>query len=149
MIHEQIKSEVKQALKEKNEVKLLVVRNILSAFTNELVAKKQKPDEMLADADALGVIKRLAKQRQDAIEQFTQGGRPELAEAEQKELAFLKTYLPPTLSREEIKKVAVAKQAELGATKKESGQLMAALMREFKGQADGADVKAVVDEILQ
>lgn len=135
---------------DKNQVKLGVVRGILAAFTNDLVAKKKKPDEWLPDEDALTVIKRLVKQRKDSIEQFTTGGRTDLAEGEAAELAYLETYLPATMGRAEIEKVAKEKMSALGLSQKsQAGQLMAALMKDLRQQADGGDVKAVVDQLLQ
>src|SRR5262245_51318146 len=106
MLHDQIKNEIKEAMKAKQEVKLAVMRGIASAFTNELVAKKRKPDEKLSDEEALAVIKRLAKQRQDSISQFRAGGREDLAASEEAELVHLQAYLPATMSQAEIKKVA-------------------------------------------
>ncbi len=149
MLHEQIKSEIKQTMLAKEEIKLSVVRGLVAAFTNELVAKKRKPDEMLSDEEALAVIRRQAKQREDSITQFRAGGREDLASREEAELKILQTYLPALMPREEIKKLALAKQAQLSITdKSKAGALMAALMKDLKGQADGADVKTVVDEIL-
>lgn len=148
-LQQTIKTQIKEALIAKDELRLSVVRGILAAFTNELVAKKRKPDEELDDEDALTVIKRLAKQRKDSIEQFRAGNREDLASKEEAELKILDAYLPAMMGREEIKKVAEAKKAELGLDDKtKAGQLMAAVMKELKGQADGADVKAVVDELL-
>ena len=77
------------------------------------------------------------------------GGRPELAESEQAELAILDTYLPTLMSREEIMVVALAKKAELGVTDKaKAGQLTGVIMKDLAGKADGGDVKAVVDELF-
>jgi uncharacterized protein YqeY len=141
MIHEQIKEEMKNAMREKNEVKLLTLRGLLAAFTNEAVTQKQKPDEMLADEVALAVIKRQVKQRKDSIEQFEKGGRADLAEDEKKELEIL--------AREEIEKIARAKMNELGITdKSKMGMLMGAVVKEAKGNADGALVKEVVESLL-
>ncbi|MEK7614616.1 MAG: GatB/YqeY domain-containing protein [Patescibacteria group bacterium] len=149
MLHEQIKKTLKEALLAKDEVRLLTVRGLLSAFVNELVAKKMKPDAILSDEDALSVIKRGVKQRKDSIEQFTEGNRPDLAELEKAELAILLKYLPETMSRDQIRPIAVAKMKELGITEKSKmGMLMGALSKELKGQAEGADIKAVVDELL-
>lgn len=148
-LQETIKSQVKEAMKAKEELRLSVVRGILAAFTNELVAKKRKPDEELNDDDAVAVIKRLAKQRKDSIEQFRAGGREELAQKEEEELEILETYLPTMMSPEEIKKIAETKKRELGITDKSKvGQLMAAVIKEIRGQADGSDVKMVIDELL-
>lgn len=148
-LHEQIKGEVKQAMLAKDTVKLSVVRGMVSAFTNELVATGKMPQDILDDAGVLKVIKKLANQRKDSIEQFEKGGRPELADGERTELAILEKYLPALMSREDIKKVAIAKKEELGITDKaKAGQLTGAIMKELGGTADGNDVKAVVEELL-
>jgi len=148
-LHEQIKAEVKPAMMAKDTVRLSVVRNMISAFTNELVATGKTPQDLLDDAGVLKVIKRLANQRKDSIEQFVKGGRPELAESEQAELVILEKYLPTLMSREEIKVVALAKKDALGvADKSKTGQLTGAIMKDLAGKADGSDVKAVVDELF-
>ncbi len=149
-MHEQIKSQIKEAMLAKDSVRLNVLRGLLSAFTNELVAKKRTPQEILSDEDCMAVIKRQAKQRKDSIEQFEKGGRPELAESEKAELAILDAYLPQLMNREDIKKVVDAKKVELAITDKaQMGQFMSAVMKELKGKADGADVKAVVEETFK
>ena len=148
-IHEKIREEVKEAMRARDTMRLNVVRGILSAFVNELVTQKKKPHEVLPDADALKVIKRLANQRKDSIEQFTKGSRADLVKIEEEELVLLQKYLPETMSKAEIKKVAEKKQKELGFTDKASmGKLMGAVMKELKDKADGGDVKAVVDELF-
>ncbi len=148
-IHEQLKAGMKEAMKEKNAPKLAAIRGLLSAFTNEAVTRGYKPDQLLSDEEALAVIKRAAKQRKDAIAQFAAGGRTDLAESEQAELAFIETWLPTMMSRDEIKKIAEAKRAELGVTSKaELGKFIGALMKDLSGKADGADVKAVAEELL-
>lgn len=148
-LHEQIKGEVKEAMKAKDAVRLSVVRNMISAFTNELVATGKTPQDMLDDAGVLKVIKRLANQRKDSVEQFEKGGRPELAEGEKAELAVLEKYLPTLMSRDEIKKIALAKKEALGVTdKSKAGQLTGAIMKELAGKADGKDVKEVVEALF-
>ncbi len=149
MLHEQIKSEIKQAMLKKEVVRLAVVRGLSAAFVNELVAKKRKPDEWLTDDEALAVVKRGVKQRQDSIEQFKAGNRADLVEAEAAELAVLKTYLPPELSTEIIEQAVRAKMAELQITdKKDMGKLTGAVMKDLKGQADGGAVKAVIEKLF-
>lgn len=148
-LHEQIKSEVKDAMRAKDTVRLSVVRGILAAVTNELVAIGKMPQDTLDDQGVLKVIKRLSNQRKDSIEQFVSGGRPELAENEKAELVILDKYLPTLMSRAEIKKIAVAKKEALGVTDKaKAGQLTGAIMKDLAGKADGGDVKAVVDELF-
>lgn len=148
-LHEQIKGEVKQAMMAKEAVCLSVVRNMISSFTNELVATGKTPQDILDDVSVLKVIKRLSNQRKDSIEQFIKGGRPELAESEKAELTILEKYLPVLMSHDEIKKIALAKKAELGVIdKSKAGQFTGAIMKELSGKADGGDVKAVVDELF-
>jgi uncharacterized protein YqeY len=149
MLQTHIKASMIEAMKAKDTVKVTTLRGVMAAFTNELVAKGQKPQEEIKDEDAIVVIKRLVKQRKDSIEQFEKGGRPELAAAERAELAILETYLPATMPKDEIKKIALELKATLGVSgKAEMGKFMGALMKELKGKADGTDVKAVVEEIL-
>jgi uncharacterized protein YqeY len=144
-----IKSEIKEAMLAKDSTRVLVVRGLVAAFTNELVAKGKKPTEELSDEDVLNVIRRSVKQRKDSIEQFTAGGRADLAESEKAELAILEKYLPKMMSKEDIKKIAEAKQKELGITDKSKiGQFVGMLMKELKGKADGADVKEVAESLF-
>jgi uncharacterized protein YqeY len=118
-------------------------------MTNEVVAKKRKPNEFLTDEEAMAVIKRASSQRKDSIEQYMKGGRPELAEPEQAELTIIEGYLPAQMSREEVETIAKAKMAEMNVTSKaDTGKFIGALMKDLKGQADGAMVKEVVDNLL-
>lgn len=149
MLHEDIKNSIKEAMMAKDAVRLETLRAMLSGFTNDLVSKNRKPNEMLGDEDALAVIARLAKQRKDSIEQFKKGGRVDLVKVEEAQLSILEKYLPKLMDKSEILKIAEAKKAELGitdATRK--GMLMSALMKDLKGKADGTLVKEAVDELF-
>lgn len=149
MITDSIKDEMKDAMRAKDTLRLEVIRGILTGFTNELVAKGRKPTDSLTDEEALAVIKRLSKQRKDSSEQYGKAGRPELAEKENAELAILEKYLPSMMSREEVEKIARAKQSELAITDStKKGMLMSALMKDLKGNADGSTVKEVVDSLF-
>jgi len=149
MIHSDLQKEIQEALRAGDKVRLLVLRGLLSAFTNELVLKKKKPREELGDNDAMTVIRRAAKQRKDSIKQFRNGGREDLAEKEEAELKIIEEYLPKMMSVEEIQKVAVAKKAEMGIDdKSKMGVLMGAIMAELKNKADGKDVKEVVESLF-
>lgn len=148
-LHEQIRADMKGALKAKEAAKLRTTRGILTAITNELVATGKTPQDALDDDGVLSVIKRLAKQRKDSIEQYTNADRMDLVEPEVEELAVLETYLPQMMSQEEIKPIAEAKMAELGVEdKSKMGILIGAVMKELAGKADGGDVKAVVEELI-
>ncbi|MEX0918771.1 MAG: GatB/YqeY domain-containing protein [Candidatus Paceibacterota bacterium] len=149
MIHEQLKENLKKAMKAKETVRLSVIRGLLAALTNEAVATGRKPDTILPDDQVLTVIKRAAKQRQDSIEQFTKGGRPELAAGEAAELAIIEELLPAGLDEAEIKKIATAKKAELGISDKgKIGILIGAIMKETAGRADGKTVKKITEELF-
>ena len=148
-LHEQLKDQLKEALKAKEEVKLRTIRSLLTAFTNELVATGKTPHDMLDDNAAMAVIKRAAKQRKESITQYGAAGRDDLVKPEEEELAVLETYLPQMMSQDEIRPIAEAKKAELGVEdKSKMGVLMGAVMKEAAGKADGADVKAVVESVL-
>lgn len=148
-IHETIKAGIPDALRAKDEVRLRTLRSLASAMTNEVVAKKRKPDEFLTDEEALVVVKRAANQRKDSIEQFEAAGRHELAVPEKEELVVLESLLPEQMSTEEIEVVVKAKMAELGISeKKDAGRFTGAVMQELKGRADGGAVKAVIDSLL-
>lgn len=147
MIQQKIKDDLKTAMLARNEVTTTVLRGVIAVFMTELMTKKGSVKELSED-DAVAVVKRLAKQRKDSIEQFTKGGRKDLVKIEEKELKILEAYLPQMMSQAEIRKFAEKKIAEMGADKSKSGMIVGAVMKELKGKADGADVKIVVEEIL-
>lgn len=149
MLQTNIRDSIKDALRAKDEVRLSVLRGLTAAFVNELVATSRKPTDSLPDEDVLSVIRRMVKQRKDSIEQFRKGSREDLASREEAELKILETYLPKMMSREEIEPVVKAKIAEMNADKSKAGILTGAVMKELKGKADGADVKAVIDSLLE
>jgi uncharacterized protein YqeY len=148
-IHEMLKKSIPDAMRAHDEVKLRTLRSLVTMMTNEVVAKKRKPDEFLTDEEALAVLKRAANQRKDSIEQFEKASRNDLVEPEKLELTIIESYLPTLMSREEIEVVVKAKMTEMGVTTKaEAGKFTGAVMKDLKGKADGADVKAVVDSLL-
>jgi len=148
-LHENIKASLKEAMKAKDAVRLQVVRSLLTAFMNEMVANGKTPQDTLNDEEVLAVIKRSAKQRKDSITQYEAAGRNELAEPEKAELIILEEYLPTLMTQEEILPIAEAKKAELGVEdKSKMGVLIGAIMKELGGKADGGDVKKVVESIL-
>ena len=148
-IHETLKKGIPDALRARDEVRLRTLRSLVTAMTNEVVAKKRKPDQLLEDDEAIVIIKRAANQRKESIEQFEKANRTDLAEPERAELSIIESYLPAQMSREAIMVAARAKLAELGPIQKEdAGKFIGALMKELSGKADGADVKAVVESLL-
>lgn len=148
-IHLTLHEDLKNAMREKNTVRLNVVRGLLSAFVYELVAQKRPAESELKSEEEIAIVSRAVKQRKDAIEQFEKGGRADLADSERAELTILQKYLPDMMDRDAIKPLALAKMQELGITdKSKAGQLTGALMKDLKGKADGGDVKAVVDALF-
>lgn len=147
-LHQTIKAHIKEAMIAKDQDRLLALRAVSAEIQKDLIAKGSNAPEG-TDAEVLAVVKKLVKQRKDSIDQFVKGGRPELAESEQKELAVLAAYLPATMPKDEIRKFAEAKKAELGVTNKSgAGKLIGAISKELKGKADGSDIKEVVDSLF-
>lgn len=148
-LQQQIKNQIKEAMMAKDTVKLSVLRGLSSSITNELVDKGRTPQGELTDEETLTLIRRAVKQRKDSIEQFTAGGREDLATDEKAELAYLEVYLPTMMSFEDVKKIVEAKKTELAITDaKDKGKLMSEIMKDLKGKAEGLDVKNAVDALF-
>ena len=149
MTQAELKEHMKEAMKARDEVRLMVIRGIISACTNELVAQKKMPTDVLSEEDVMTVIARAVKQRKDSIEQFRKGAREDLAAKEEVELAILEAFLPPQMSEAEVEEAVKTKMAEMGVTdKSKQGMLMGSVMKDLKGKADGMMVKAVVEKLL-
>ena len=145
----EIKGGIKDAMLAKDTVRLEVLRGMSASFTNELVAKGRTPQDALTDEEVLAVITKLAKQRKDSIEQYTKGGREDLASEEKAQLLILEKYLPKLMDKSEVETIAKGKKDELGITDSaKKGMLMSALMKDLKGKADGMVVKEVVDSLF-
>jgi len=148
-MHDRIQKEIPDALRAKDQVRLTTLRGTLAAFTNEAVAKGKTPQDKLTDDEAIAVIRRLVKQRKDSIEQFEKGQRQDLADNEKLEMKVLEEFLPAQMSEEKIREIVLKKKEELNPTKEKLGIFMGAVMKETAGQADGAMVKRIVEEVLQ
>ncbi len=143
-LQQRVDSDLKEAMRAKDPTKLGVLRMLKSALKYAAIAKSGAEAE-LSDAEAVQVIRKQAKQRQDSIESFEKGGRAELADKEKQELAILNTYLPQGMSPDELAKVVRETIAELGATSKaQMGAVMKALQAKVGGSADGKTLSAEV-----
>ena len=143
-LQQRVDSDLKEAMRAKDATKLNVLRMLKSALKYAAIAKSDAEAE-LSEAEAVQVIRKQAKQRQDSIESFEKGGRAELADKEKEELAILNTYLPQGMSPDELAKVVRETIAELGATSKaQMGAVMKALQAKVAGRADG---KALSQEV--
>lgn len=147
-LHATIKESIKDAMRAKDTVRLSVLRGLVTAFVNELIVLKEKPDGELSDDAALAVIAREAKKHKESISQFDAAGRTDLSEGEKAELAIIETFLPEQMSREEIVAVVQKKKEELNADVSQKGVFIGAVMKELKGKADGKIVQEVVNELL-
>ena len=143
-LQQRVDSDLKDAMRAKDATKLGVLRMLKSALKYAAIAKSGAEAE-LSDGEAVQVIRKQAKQRQDSIESFEKGGRAELADKEKEELAILNTYLPQGMSPDELAKVVRETIAELGATSKaQMGAVMKALQAKASGRADGKTLSAEV-----
>jgi hypothetical protein len=143
-LQQRVDSDLKGAMRAKDATKLNVLRMLKSALKYAAIAKSDAEAE-LSDAEAVQVIRKQAKQRQDSIESFENGGRAELADKEKEELTILNTYLPQGMSPDELAKVVRETIAELGATSKaQMGAVMKALLTKTGGRADGKTLSSEV-----
>jgi uncharacterized protein YqeY len=147
-LFEQIDLDLKEAMRAKDTTKLSVLRMLKSALKYGAIAKSGAEAE-LSDPEAAQVIRKQVKQRQDSIESFEKGGRTELAEKEREELSILNTYLPQSMSRDEVAKVVRETIGEIGATSKaQMGAVMKALQAKVAGRVDGKTLSAEVQKQL-
>ena len=147
-LQQRVDSDLKEAMRAKDATKLVVLRMLKSALKYAAIAKSGAEAE-LSDGEAVQVIRKQAKQRQDSIESFEKGGRAELADKEKEELAILNTYLPQAMNQDELAKVVRETIAELGATSKaQMGVVMKALQGKVAGRADGKTLSAEVQKQL-
>jgi uncharacterized protein YqeY len=148
-MQEKIKELLKEAMKAGDDTAKMTYRGLLSAFMNELVSKMKKPQDQLTDEEVMTVIRREIKKRDDSIKQYTDAGRPELAESEIKERDILMKFLPAQLSVAEVEakvKEILSKLAPLDATM--SGKYIGMCIKELKDVANGDMVKAAVERII-
>lgn len=144
-----IREQLKQAMRDKNQAALDTLRAVLAGFTTELVASGKTPQDDIDDAQALVVIKRLMKQRRDALSQFETAGREDLAAIEKEQLVILEQFQPAQMSAEEITRIATEQKAALGITDKtKAGVLMGAVLKITNGAAESSTVKQVIDTLF-
>jgi len=147
-LQERVDSDLKEAMRAKDPTKLGVLRMLKSALKYAAIAKSGAEAE-LTDAEAVQVIRKQAKQRQDSIESFEKGGRAELADKEKEELAILNSYVPQAMSADEVARVVRETITELGATSKaQMGAVMKALQAKVAGRADGKTLSVEVQKQL-
>ena len=146
MLEDRITQDYKDAMKSKDAAK----SSTLSFLRSQLkYATIEKRAEKLSDEDAIVVIKKQVKQRQDSISQFEKGGRTDLVDKEKHELEILKSYLPQEMPSEELKSIVDKAIHESGAASiKDMGKVMKVLLTQVAGKADNAAVSHLVREQL-
>jgi len=143
---ETIMEDLKAAMKAKDTVALTTLRALKTALTNAAIESGNK-DNIVADADALAIVRKQIKQRQDSLEQFEAANRPELAATEKAEIAVLEKYLPAAMGAGEISAVVAAAIAETGATTRaDMGKVMAIVQTKTAGRVDG---KTLSQEVMK
>jgi uncharacterized protein YqeY len=145
-LKQKLTSDLKQAMRDRDKVKLSVIRLVMAAIKNTEIARQTT----LYDDDILGIIAKEARQRRESVEAFKQGNRQDLVAQEEAELTVLQEYLPQQMSREEI--IAEARRVieEVGAQGPgDKVKVMPKLISQLKGRADGREINAVVTELLQ
>ncbi|GBF10139.1 GatB/YqeY domain-containing protein [Tepidibacillus sp. HK-1] len=142
---DRISEDMKQAMKNKDKVKLSVIRMIRSAIKYTEIEKQTT----LSDEQILDVLTREVKQRRDSLQEFEKAGRQDLVENVQAELEILKQYLPQQLSEQELRNIIQSVIEEIGAKgKSDMGKVMSAVMPKVKGRADGKLINQLVQEYL-
>jgi uncharacterized protein len=143
----QILDDIKSAMKSRDTDVVSALRMVNSSIKNKEI--EVRPND-LTEQDIIGVLKKLAKQRQDSIDQFRQAGRDDLVDKETKELAVIEKYLPAQMGEDEINKIVGECIAELGASSiKDMGKVMQAVTVRTQGAADNRLVSQVVKARLQ
>ena len=143
-IPEQIQKDITEAMKARQELRLSTLRMVKSALKNKEIEKRAPLD----DKESLAILSTLIKQRKDSIEQFTKGGRPELAQKEQEEITLIETYMPKSLGEDEIAKTVRDTITEMGApTMKDMGTVMKNVMAKFSAAGARVDGKVVSEAV--
>ncbi len=144
-LKQKLMDDLKQAIRGGDKVSRSVIRLVMAAIKNAEIARQASLD----NADVLGVIAKEVRQRQESIEAFKQGNRPDLVAQEEAEMAVLNEYLPRQMTRDEI--IAEVRRVieEVGAHGlSDKGKVMPKLIAQLKGKADGREINAVVTELL-
>jgi uncharacterized protein len=143
---ERLTEDMKQAMKDKDKIRLSVIRMVRTAIKNAEIDLHKT----LSDDDVIAVLNRELKQRRDSLQAFESAARQDLADAAKQEIEILVGYLPAQLTEDEVRALVQEAVAETGATgKSDMGKVMSALMPKVKGRADGKLVNQLVQQALQ
>jgi len=144
-LQEKLNTDLKAAMRAHDELRMLVLRSLLSSMNYAEIAKQKKLD----DAGIIEVVGKEIKQRRESIEAYEKGNRKDLADKEKAEMALLQEYMPAQMSGEEITAIVEKVIAEVGAKGPgDKGKVMQKLMPQVKGKADGSEVNNIVTSLL-
>jgi uncharacterized protein len=147
-MQEKIDADLKKAMRSQDAERLSVLRMVKSALMNAAI-EMQGARARLPDPDAIAVIRKQVKQREDSIEGFEKGGRPELAAKERREIKFLTEYLPQPLTEDELEQLVKGAIAEVGAASKaQMGAVMKVATQKAGGRVDGRTLSQAVQKAL-
>jgi uncharacterized protein YqeY len=149
-IASRITDEMKTAMKAREALRVEVLRMLTAAIRNREIEKRTKGEsDVLTDEEVIAVLSREAKKRKEAADVYIAGNRPELAAKEHDEVKIIEEFLPVMMSEEEVAPYVVKAIADTGASSvKEMGKVMAAVMKELKGKADGSVIGKIAKEKL-
>jgi uncharacterized protein len=149
-MRDKINDDLKTAMKAGDKERVGTLRLVNAAIKSADIDARPSGKDKISDADILSVLTKMVKQRRDSIEQFNAGGRPELAEKEQAEIAIIEGYLPQQMSDDEAKAALAAAIKETGAAgPKDMGKVMAALKAKYAGQMDFGKASALTKDLLK
>lgn len=144
-LQDRLVEDIKDAMRQKDELRRTTLRMIRSAIQYEEIAKR----EPLDDIGVVDILSRMVRQHQESITEFQRGNRPDMVEREEAELEIVRNYLPEQLSGDEIAELARKIISDVGAAGPgDMGKVMGQLMPQVRGKADGGEVSRVVTELL-
>lgn len=146
----ELSSQLKEAMKAKDEMTMTTIRMIISKMKEQDIEARVKGNmDGISDGELMSLMQGMIKQRQESSKMYKEGGRPELAEREDAEIAIIETFLPPQMSDEDVATVIAGIISETGAAGiKDMGKVMAELKTKYAGQLDMGKAGAVVKQKL-
>ena len=147
MLFEQVSTDIKEAMKARDKVRLETLRNIKKVFLEAKTAPGA--DDNLSDANAMKILQKLAKQGKESAETYAKQNRQDLADAELAQVAVIEDYLPKPFSPEEVEEAVKTIISQLGATSmKDMGRVMGVATKQLAGKADGGAISQGVKKAL-
>lgn len=149
MLREQINAALKDAMKAQDQRRVSTLRLVTSALKNADIEARGQGKDALGDDAILALLQKMIKQRQESVELYEKGGRPELAQQEREEIAIISAYLPKQMTEDEVRAAAQAAIAETGAASvKDMGKVIGLLKQRHAGQMDFGKASAIVKGLL-